>query len=184
MFSANQDMNENRKDSVNNVESTGVFCWNVATWDLREAVNATAEWLSDDVDEFERANLEKEQASLVNVSMVKASPIKFECRHYSTIRLPGNPPMGSVDVVIGRVIGIHIDESVLTDGKIDLGKVQPIARCGYHEYTVVRGDSIFEMVIPGDPKQLVGLEGNAAKAKGLLNGNHEAEMPNNKETEG
>ena len=125
---------------------------------------------------FERAGLEKEQARLVNVPMVKRSPIKFECKHYSTIRLPGNPPMGSVDVVIGRVVGIHIAESVLTEGKIDLGKVQPIARCGYHEYTVVRGESIFEMVIPGDPKQLVGLEGNAESAKELVNGDHRSGM--------
>ena len=174
MFSSNQDMNNNRKDSVNNAESTGVFCWNMATWDLREQVNITAEWLAEDVDEFARAKLEKEQATLVDVPMVKASPIKFECRHYSTLRLPGNPPMGAVDVVIGRVIGIHIDKRILTDGKIDLGKVQPIARCGYHEYAVIRGDAIFEMIIPGDPKQLVGLEGNASQHKNLANGDQAA----------
>ena len=142
--------------------------------DLREQVNITAEWLTADVDEFERAGLEKEQATLFDVPMVKASPIKFECQHYSTIRLPGNPPMGAVDVVIGRVIGIHIDKSILTDGKIDLGKVQPIARCGYHQYVVVRGDAIFEMIIPGDPKQLVGLEGNASQHKDLVNGGQAA----------
>ena len=176
MFSSNQDLNGHRKDTVNNVEASGEFCWQVATWDLREAVNATAEWLAEEVDEFEKAGLEKEQARLVNVPMVKDSPIKFECKHYSTIRLPGNPPMGSVDVVIGRVIGIHIDERVLTNGKIDLEKVKPIARCGYHEYTVVRGDSVFEMIIPGDPKQLVGLEGNSASAKQMLNGSHKAGM--------
>ena len=167
MFSANQDLNEVRKNSVDNAEATGEFCWNVATWDLREAVNATAEWFAGEVDEFERTGLEKEKASLVNVPMVKASPIKFECKHYSTIRLPGNPPMGSVDVVIGRVIAIHIDDKVLTDGMVDLGKVQPIARCGYHQYTVVRPESLFEMIIPGDPTQLVGLEGNVQKSRGL-----------------
>ena len=175
MFSSNQDLNANRKDSVNNIESTQEFCWNVATWDLREAVNASAEWLGPDVDEFEQAGLEKEQAKLVNVPMVKRSPIKFECKYYSTLRLPGNPPMGSVDVVIGRVIGIHIDPAILTNGLIDLGKVQPIARCGYHEYAVVRGDAIFEMIIPGDPKQLMGLEGNSAKVKEHVNGVRKAE---------
>lgn len=175
MFSANQDLNENRKDSVNNIESTQEFCWNVATWDLRESVNASAEWLESDVDEFDRTGLEKEQAKLVNVPMVKRSPIKFECKYYSTLRLPGHPPMGSVDVVIGRVIGVHIDPSVLRNGQIDLAKVQPIARCGYHEYVVVRGDAIFEMIIPGDPKQLAGLEGNSAKMKTLANGEHQPE---------
>ncbi len=77
---------------------------------------------------------------------------------------------------ISRVVGIHIAKEVLTEGKIDLGKVLPIARCGYHEYTVVRGESVFEMIIPGDPKQLVGLEGNAERAKGLLNGDPSGPM--------
>lgn len=94
MFSSNQDLNEDRKDTVKNVESTQEFCWNVATWNLREAVNSSAEWLSPDVDEFKRAGLEKEQAKLVDVAMVKRSPIKFECKYYTTLRLPGNPPMG------------------------------------------------------------------------------------------
>jgi flavin reductase (DIM6/NTAB) family NADH-FMN oxidoreductase RutF len=142
-----------------------VFCWNVATWELREAVNETAGWYADDVDEFEKAGLEKVQGTLVNAPMVARSPIRFECEYYSTLRLPGNPPMGTVDVVVGRVVGIHIDEAVLTEGKIDIGKVMPIARCGYFEYAVIRGDAIFEMIIPGDPKLLIGLEGNAKQAK-------------------
>jgi hypothetical protein len=117
------------------------------------------------VDEFEKAGLEKIQGTLVNAPMVARSPIRFECEYYSTLRLPGNPPMGTVDVVVGRVVGIHIDEAVLTEGKIDIGKVMPIARCGYFEYAVIRGDAIFEMIIPGDPKLLIGLEGNAKQAK-------------------
>lgn len=171
MFSANQDMHQNRKDSVNNIEATGEFCWNVATWDLREAVNASAEWVAPDVDEFDRVGLEKEMGTLLTeVPMVKRSPIRFECKYYTTLRLPGNPPMGTVDVVVGRVVGVHIDQNVLTEGMIDLEKVKPIARCGYHQYVVVRGEQVFEMIIPGDAKQLVGLEGNAERAKGLLNG--------------
>jgi hypothetical protein len=121
--------------------------------------------VADDVDEFEKAGLEKIQGTLVNAPMVARSPIRFECEYYSTLRLPGNPPMGTVDVVVGRVVGIHIDEAVLTEGKIDIGKVMPIARCGYFEYAVIRGDAIFEMIIPGDPKLLIGLEGNAKQAK-------------------
>jgi hypothetical protein len=70
--------------------------------------------------------------------------------------------MGSADVVIGKVIGVHIDERVLTDGKIDVRKTEPIARCGYYEYAVVR--DTFEMRIPGEDKAiLAGLEGNAKK---------------------
>lgn len=171
MFSANQDAHGQRKNTVTNAETSGVFCWNIATWELREAVNATAEFFADEVDEFEQAQLEKiPRGSVVDAPMVKRSPVRFECEYYSTLRLPGNAPMGSVDVVIGRVVGIHIDEKVLTEGKIDLGKVMPIARCGYFEYAVIRGDAVFEMIIPGDPKMLVGLEGNAKKAREMAGG--------------
>ncbi|KAM3074698.1 hypothetical protein ACMFMG_008121 [Clarireedia jacksonii] len=93
-----------------------------------------------------------------SVPMVANSPIRFECTYYTTLRLPGNPPMGTVDVLIGRVVGVYIAESVLTNGLIDLRKVQPVARCGYHSYTVVR--ETFETGPPGDGKMAYGLEGS------------------------
>lgn len=175
MFSANQTPSQQQKDTVKNVEATGVFCWNLATYALRDAVNKTAEQVPYGVDEFERAELEKVDSFLtsvetgsgtVKVPMVKSSPVRFECEHYTTLRLPGNPPMGAVDVVIGKVVGIHIDEGVLTDGKIDVRKTEPIARCGYHEYAVVR--EVFEMKVPGESKaMLAGLEGSAKFNRGL-----------------
>jgi hypothetical protein len=75
--------------------------------------------------------------------------------------------MGAVDVVIGRVVGIHIDESVLTDGKIDVAKTEPIARCGYYEYAVVR--ETFEMRIPGGNEAILGgLEGSSKRNRAIL----------------
>lgn len=161
MFSANQTPSHSRKDTVVNAETTGHFVWNLATYDLRDAVNISAEQVPYGTDEFVRAGLEKENASLMDVPMVKDSPVKFECVYHSTLRLPANPPMGTVDVVIGRVVGVHVDEGVLTDGKIDVRKTKPIARCGYFEYAVVQ--DTFEMVIPGAKEILYGLEGSAKR---------------------
>ena len=159
MFSANQTGTGTRKDTVVNVEETGHFVWNLATWDLREAVNITAEQLPYGVDEFDRAGLRKEPATLINVPMVRESPVKFECQYHTTLRLPGNPPMGTVDVVIGRVIAVHIKDDVLTDGILDVRKTRPIARCGYYQYAVI--EETFDMVIPGTSEDvLYGLEGN------------------------
>lgn len=161
MFSSNQTPAGDRKDTAINAEQTGHFVWNLATWDTREAVNITAEQFPFGVDEFERAKLTKEQATFIDVPMVKESPVKFECEYYSTVRLPGNPPMGAVDVIIGRVIAVHIADEVLTDGLLDIRKTQPIARCGYYQYTVIR--DTFEMVIPGKSEDVLnGLEGNMA----------------------
>jgi flavin reductase (DIM6/NTAB) family NADH-FMN oxidoreductase RutF len=148
------------------VEATGVFCWQLATYALREAVNISAEQVAYGVDEFERAGLEKEFSKVLAtpVPMVKASPVKFECEYYTTIRLPGNPPMGSADVVIGKVVGIHIEDGVLKDGKIDVAKTQPIARCGYFDYAVVK--ETFEMIVPNMTRDtLYGMEGSVRKHK-------------------
>ena len=73
--------------------------------------------------------------------------------------------MGTVSMIIGKVVGIHIDDRVLTKGMMDLRKVMPIARCGYYEYAVVR--ETFVMMPPGDGKMALGLEGSTAEnAKG------------------
>lgn len=161
MFSANQtlpdDATQTRKDTVNNIEATGVFCWQLCTYALREAVNVTAEAVPPDEDEFARAGLAKtfSRGLRVPVPMVEESPVRFECEYVQTVRLPGKGPMGTVDVVFGRVVGVHVDEWALTDGKIDVRKTNPIARLGYFEYGVI--NDAFEMVVPGDKRMLIGV---------------------------
>jgi flavin reductase (DIM6/NTAB) family NADH-FMN oxidoreductase RutF len=90
---------------------------------------------------------------------VAESPIQFECRYHATLRLPGGGTVGTVDVVIGLVVGIHISDAALTaDGRVDVLRLRPIARLGYYDYTSI--ESTFEMIIPGnDPAVLAGLEG-------------------------
>lgn len=170
MFSANQKPSGKQKDTAVNTETTGKFCWNLATWDLREAVNITAEQVDPGVDEFERAGLKKEMSRRIEgVPMVADSPVKFECEYYTTLRLPGNPPMGSVDVIIGKVVAVHIKNEVLTDGVLDVKKTLPIARCGYYQYTVIR--ETFEMIIPSNDQVghdvLSGLEGSIHKHRAI-----------------
>lgn len=133
-------------------------------------MNSSAQWLDHGVDEFEKVGLEKEMSRVIEgVPMVKRSPVKFECEYYSTLRLPGNPPMGTADVVIGKVVGIHIAEWALTDGKLDPLKTTPIARCGYYQYTVIR--EVFDMIIPGeDEATRFGMEGSVKKHKAFMYG--------------
>lgn len=166
LFSANQTTDARRKDTVVNVEQTGQFVWNMATWAQREAVNASAEELPPGVDEFERAGLEKDPAIRVDAPMVAGSPVRFECEYLQTVRLPGGGRMGTVDVVFGRVVGVHIDDGALTeDGRLDVVRLRPIARMGYFDYTSV--ESAFQMVIPGDERLLAGLEGSAIRNREL-----------------
>ena len=161
MFASNQNTTGRRKDTVVNTEQTGEFVWNMATYELREAVNKSAEEVAPDIDEFDIAGVTKAASNIVKPSRVAESPVHFECKYHATIRLPGNGTMGTVDVVFGRVIGVHIkDEAIGPDGRIDVLKVRPIARLGYYDYTSV--ESMFSMVIPGnDKRRLEGMEGSA-----------------------
>lgn len=144
LVSINQGRFENRKDTTKNIEETGEFVYNMVTYDLREAMNITACEFSSDVDEFERAGLTKAESKLVKPYRVAESPIQFECKYFQTIRLPGEGRVGTADIIIGKVVGIHIkDEFIMDDGKVDILKIKPLARLGYSDYTYV--DKVFEM---------------------------------------
>jgi flavin reductase (DIM6/NTAB) family NADH-FMN oxidoreductase RutF len=159
MFAANQSTLGGRKDTVRNAEETGWFVWNMATYELREAVNISAMALPPEVDEFEHAKVTAIPCIDAPCMRVAESPVHFECRYVTTLRLPGRSPVGTVDIVIGEVTRIHIRDDVITaEGKLDVLKIKPIARLGYYDYTVI--DNVFEMRIPAaNPEESAGLEG-------------------------
>jgi flavin reductase (DIM6/NTAB) family NADH-FMN oxidoreductase RutF len=164
MFSANQTSTGHRKNSVVNAETAGEFVWNMATYALRDAVNLSSEELPHGVDEFQIAKLSKADSKRVQPKRVKESPVHFECKYLQTVRLPGNGIMGTVDVVFGRVIAIHVDDSAIREGRIDIARLRPLARLGYYDYTSV--ENVFSMPPPGNNARIAaGLEGSPAKAK-------------------
>jgi flavin reductase (DIM6/NTAB) family NADH-FMN oxidoreductase RutF len=138
---------EGRKDSVNNIAETGEFVCNLATWDLREAMNATSAPLPHGVNEMSHAGLEAAPSRLVKPPRVKASPCALECKLIKIVALEtaaGKPVDGHV--VFGQVVGVHIDDRFIVDGLLDTAAMKPIARCGYDQYAVV--ESVFSMTRP------------------------------------
>lgn len=51
-------------------------------------------------------------------------------------------------MIIGQVVGVHIDEAYLRDGRFDTARAQPLARCGYRDYAAVT--EMFEALRPSD----------------------------------
>lgn len=119
------------KDSLANVERTGCFVANLVTWDLREPMNMTSAECPPEVNEFELAGLTAEDAELVDAPRVKESPVNLECRLVGTMPTKTRPGVTGNVIVLGEVVGIRIDDSVLTDGMVDYAKTRPIARMGY-----------------------------------------------------
>ncbi|MBV9346748.1 MAG: flavin reductase family protein [Pseudolabrys sp.] len=138
---------EGYKDSLRNAEETGEFVCNLATWDLREAMNATSAPLAYGINEMEKAGLEPAPSKLVKPPRVAKSPCALECKLVEVVKL--KDAQGDVldgYIAIGQVIGVHIDDHFIKDGRLDSAAMKPIARCGYDEYAVY--DSVFRMTRP------------------------------------
>lgn len=138
---------EGRKDSVSFIAETNEFVCNLATWDLREAMNETSAPLQRGVNEMIRAGLEPAPSRLVKPPRVKASPCALECKLLKIVDvtdIDGRPV--DCHVVFGQVIGVHIEDRFLENGRLDTAAMKPIARCGYDEYALVEG--LFAMKRP------------------------------------
>lgn len=138
-----------RKHSASFAAAAGEFVWNLPTYALRDAMNASSATLDRGHSEFEHAGLEMAPSRIVDVPRVAASPCSLECRVVEDIQLrtvDGEP----IDnhLIIGQVVGVHLDEAyVLPDGRVDTAAMRPIMRCGYlDEYAVV--DELFHMTRP------------------------------------
>jgi flavin reductase (DIM6/NTAB) family NADH-FMN oxidoreductase RutF len=138
---------EGFKDSASFIEESGEFVCSLATWDLREAMNATAAPLPRGVNEMQRAGLEPAPSRLVKPPRVALSPCALECKLIKIVvidQVEGKPV--DCHVVLGQVIGVHIEDRYIVDGLLDTAAMKPIARCGYDQYAVV--EEVFSMRRP------------------------------------
>jgi flavin reductase (DIM6/NTAB) family NADH-FMN oxidoreductase RutF len=123
---------EGAKDSASFAEESGEFVWNMASFALREAMNASSAPLPRGTSEFDAAGLASAPCVHVKAPRVAASPCSLECKVTEIIALKdlSGAPMGNI-LTIGQVVGVHIDERFLRDGRFDLTAAEPILRCGY-----------------------------------------------------
>ena len=140
---------EGRKDTISFVEETREFVCNLATWELRLEVNATSAPYPRGVDEMRKSALEPAPSVLVKPPRIKMSPCALECRWLQTIPLHDldNMPLDAY-VVVGQVIGIHIDDRYISNGLLDTAAMRPIARAGYSDYFVCTSETGFSMRRP------------------------------------
>jgi flavin reductase (DIM6/NTAB) family NADH-FMN oxidoreductase RutF len=136
LFSCNTPGDRAEKDTLANVRATGEFVYNLATYDLRDAVNMTSTPAASDVDEFELAKLEKAPSTCVKPPRVAAAPANLECKVLRIVTIePDQPGDTPSNVVFGRVVGLHIHgDYLLPGGKFDTLKAQPLTRLGGIQY--------------------------------------------------
>ena len=125
------------KDSLRNIEAASEFAINIATYDLREKMNLSSARVSPDVDEFALAGLTPAPCRLIKTPRVEESPAALECRLYRIVPLPDDRGEVQDWAIIGRVMGIHIDDRFVRDGRVNTAAMKLIARLGYSEYATV-----------------------------------------------
>jgi len=123
---------EGYKDSAKNVEETGEFVCNFATWELREQMNATSAHVPRNVNEMELAGLQPAPSRIVKPPRVKAAPAALECKLLTVVPLKdldGSPLPARI--IVGQVVGVYIDDRFIKNGMLDTAAMQPIMRAGY-----------------------------------------------------
>ena len=125
------------KDSFTNIQQTGEFGVNIVGMDQAKQMLASSQTLPAQSDEFEHAGLTKKKAEKISVPLVEGAPAHLECVYYDHVTLPDNGKGGHSIIVLGNIVGIHIDEAIIKDGLVDVTKYQAVSRLGYQDYSAV-----------------------------------------------
>ncbi|KHQ51333.1 flavin reductase family protein [Mameliella alba] len=135
------------KDTLANIEASGEFCVNIPGDDLKEAMNATSGSYPPEVDEFAIAGVTPAPCTNIDAPRVAEAPISIECRLDKIVGLDTSTGVPCHNrVVFGEVVGIHIADRILRDGKVATDLLRPLARLGYRDYCTVT--ETFEMIRP------------------------------------
>jgi flavin reductase (DIM6/NTAB) family NADH-FMN oxidoreductase RutF len=139
-----------RKDSLNNIERSGEFAWNLATRPLAEAVNTTSIDAPADIDEFQLAGLTPAPSRTISVPRVAECPVSFECRVTQIVQLQSAAGAAIQSwLVLGEVTGVHIARSLIKDGVYDTAAAHPILRGGgLTTYFEISDELCFHMTRP------------------------------------
>jgi flavin reductase (DIM6/NTAB) family NADH-FMN oxidoreductase RutF len=139
-----------RKDSLNNIEATGEFCWNLVTRSLAEAMNQSSAAVAADVDEFVLSNLTPVASKITKVPRVLESPVSFECRVTQIVQLQdADQTLVPTWLVLGEVVAVHIAKALLVDGVYDTAAAEPVLRGGgAADYFQLDRESCFKMYRP------------------------------------
>ena len=150
MFSSSEAPVEGaEKDTLANIRATQQFVVNLATASQQAEMNDSSAPAPHDIDEFDAVGLERLDGHAVAIPRVKGAPVHLECVLDRIVDLTQpESRLGSI-MVIGQVVGIHINESIIVDGKVDISRAKPIARLGYFEYC--RVDQTFDILRPTWP---------------------------------
>ena len=135
------------KDSVANAEQSREFTANMVGHHVAKQMNATSVNAPHGISEFDYAGLTPAKCENIAAPRVAEAYAALECAVVEIKELSGlDGQPADTFMVIGEVIGVHIDEHILVDGRVDITKSQPVSRLGYMDYATT--SDVYEMFRP------------------------------------
>lgn len=129
------------KDTVKNILREKEFVVNFCTEQNYEKINLTSTELPYGEDEFKFAKLTPIDSHHVKAKRLKESPIHFECTFRDMLCYGKTPGSGSL--ITGEVKIVHVDESIMLDGKIQTDLFKAVGRGAGNDW--FKTDSRFEV---------------------------------------
>jgi len=123
------------KDSATLAQESGVFTVNIVSEDVVEAMSATSGSYSAEDDEFAIAGLTPIRGTKVDAPLVAESPANLECRVERVIAIGA---AGSTRLVLGEVLAIHVENSVLDGTRVDHDALRAVGRMAGDTYVGTR----------------------------------------------
>ncbi|MEP7318088.1 MAG: flavin reductase family protein [Panacibacter sp.] len=136
------------KHTLQNILEVPEVVIHICDYDMVQQMSLASCEFAKGVDEFIKAGFTKQPASHVKPPMVKEAKVKLECKVLEVKSL--GETGGAGQLVIAKVICMHVDESILTeDGKmIDQLKLHQVARMGGDWYCVANENNLFKVPKP------------------------------------
>lgn len=138
---------EGFKDSARNAAQTGEFVFNYVSKDLAHDMNNSSANAPSGVSEFEHYSIAKAESKIVKPPRVAKAKASMECKVTSVVEtndIEGN--LTGAVIIIGQVVGVHIDDQMIRDGRFDVTLAEPVTRLGYMDFGLTT--DLHEMLRP------------------------------------
>ena len=130
------------KDIWRNIARTGEYVIHVVNDALAHQMNATSREFPYGTDEFAAAGVSKAPSERVAPPRIAEAPVAMECRLDRIVEVG----RAGTAIIIGEILLWHVQDELLVEGRIDMGRLDAVGRLGGPHYARTRDR--FDMTRP------------------------------------
>jgi flavin reductase (DIM6/NTAB) family NADH-FMN oxidoreductase RutF len=125
------------KDTSRNIIERRDFVIQLVDIENVKQVNDSAASFPESISEIEKVGFTLTDSEIVSVPRINETKVALECRLYEHIIVGKSEENAGTDLILGEVVGIHINEELYVEGNIPTELLKPVGRLGGTDYTEV-----------------------------------------------